>query len=52
MRITNLIKKLEHVKNNEGDINVYVLCNGVPKLIDTEKVFFDEDINKKGVLFI
>ena len=35
MRISNLIKRLGHIQDNEGDLNVYQLSDGIPKMIDT-----------------
>lgn len=33
MRISNLIKCLEHIKENEGDLNVYIWSDGITKMI-------------------
>ena len=47
MRISNLIKRLEHIRDNEGDLNVYQLSDGIPKMIDTAIVLESADDDRK-----
>ena len=47
MRISNLIKQLEHIRDNEGDLNVYQLSDGIPKLIDVVETWESADSDRK-----
>ena len=47
MRISNLIKRLEHIRDNEGDLNVYQLSDGIPKMINIVETWEPEDDNRK-----
>ena len=47
MRINNLIKRLEHIRDNEGDLNVYQLSDGIPKMIDTIETWESADGDSK-----
>lgn len=37
MRISNLIKRLKHIQDNEGDLVVYKLDDGIPKMVNNVK---------------
>lgn len=43
MRISNLIKRLEHIKEAEGDFNVYHMSDGIPKLLDNAITLESDD---------
>jgi len=47
MRISNLIKRLEHIRDNEGDLNVYQLSDGILKMIDTVETWESTDGDRK-----
>ena len=47
MRISNLIKRLEHIRDNEGDLNVYQLSDGIPKMIDVVETWESADSDRK-----
>lgn len=47
MRISNLIKRLEHIRDNKGDLNVYQLSDGIPKMINTVKTWESADSDRK-----
>ncbi len=52
MRISNIIKRLEHIRDNEGDINVYKTNqDGISTLVDSIEVFTNKTAGKK-VVFI
>ena len=48
MNISNLIKRLEHIRDNEGDLDVYIWSDGIAKMPD--RVIKRETANsdKKG----
>lgn len=50
MRISNLIKRLEHIKEAEGDLNVYRMSDGIPKLLDYTITLGPDD--RKICLFV
>jgi len=47
MRISNLIKRLEHIRDNEGNLDVYQLSDGIPKMIDVVETWETEDGDRK-----
>ena len=47
MRISNLIKRLEHIRDNEGNLNVYQLSDGIPKMINIVKTWESADDDRK-----
>jgi len=47
MRISNLIKRLEHIRDNEGDLNVYQLSDGIPKMINAVETWESADNDRK-----
>jgi hypothetical protein len=50
MRISNVIKRLEHIKDKEGDINVYKTNqDGVSTLVDSIDVITNKTANVKVV---
>jgi len=49
MKISELIKQLEHIKINYGNLNVYKWGDGFPKIINSIEVMDTFD-NKKAVL--
>ena len=50
MKIEELIKHLESIKAEEGNINIYKWGNGFPKIINSVRVIETYDGTKKGVL--
>ncbi len=47
MRISNLIKRLEHIRDNEGDLVVYKIDDGIPKLLENIETIETVDGNRK-----
>ena len=47
MRISNLIKRLEHIRDNKGDLNVYQLSDGIPKMINVVETWESADDDRK-----
>lgn len=48
MKISNLIKQLERIRDNEGDLDVYIWSDGIAKMPD--RIIKRETVNnnKKG----
>lgn len=49
MKISELIKQLEHIRINDGDLNVYKWGDGIPKLINSVEVIETFDKKRKAV---
>lgn len=48
MNISNLIKRLEYVRDNEGDLDVYIWSDGIAKMPDRVVKRETENSDKKG----
>lgn len=45
MKISELIKELEHQKETYGDLKVLLASDKTGEVVKTEQIFFETDIN-------
>jgi hypothetical protein len=50
MKISNFIKRLQHIQDNEGDLVMYKLDDGIPKMVENVEVIQSADGRKICIL--